>query len=237
GVLLKTGTYGFFRIAYPTFPEGADAFKWLMALLAVISIIYGALAAMAQRDLKKMVAYSSISHMGFVILGLAAAAGAVAQAQGADAHVVSQLIANGSMALNGALYVMISHGLISPLLFFLVGSVFYDRAHTRMMNEMGGYFNKVPVAATVLAFASFANLGLPGLSGFVGEFFTFVGSFSSFRTLVIIAALGLAITAAYHLWMMQRVLMGEGKKEESFPDINGRELAVSVPLMVLILLL
>lgn len=238
GILLKTGTYGFFRIAFPTFPEGADAFKWLLALLSVISIIYGALAAMAQKDLKKMVAYSSVSHMGFVTLGLAAAAGAVAQAQGVgDANVVSQLLANGSMALNGALYVMISHGLISPLLFFLVGSVFYDRAHTRMMGEMGGYFSKVPVAATILAFASFANLGLPGLSGFVGEFFTFVGSFSSFRTLVIIAALGLAITAAYHLWMMQRVLMGEGKKEESFPDINGRELAVSVPLMVLILLL
>ena len=238
GILLKTGTYGFFRIAFPTFPEGADAFKWLLALLSVISIIYGALAAMAQKDLKKMVAYSSVSHMGFVTLGLAAAAGAVAQAQGVgDANIVSQLMSNGSMALNGALYVMISHGLISPLLFFLVGSVFYDRAHTRMMGEMGGYFSKVPVAATILAFASFANLGLPGLSGFVGEFFTFVGSFSSFRTLVIIAALGLAITAAYHLWMMQRVLMGEGKKEESFPDINGRELAVSVPLMVLILLL
>jgi proton-translocating NADH-quinone oxidoreductase, chain M len=238
GILLKTGTYGFFRIAFPTFPEGADAFKWLIALLSVIGIIYGALAAMAQKDLKKMVAYSSVSHMGFVTLGLAAAAGAVAQAQGVgDVNIVSQLMSNGSMALNGALYVMISHGLISPLLFFLVGSVLYDRAHTRMMNEMGGYFTKVPVAGTILAYAAFANLGLPGLSGFVGEFFTFVGSFPAFRTLVIIAAMGLALTAGYHLWMMQRVLMGEGKKDESFPDINGRELAVSVPLMVLILLL
>src|SRR5690606_17252467 len=238
GILLKTGTYGFFRIAFPTFPEGADAFKWLIALLSVIGIIYGALAAMAQKDLKKMVAYSSVSHMGFVTLGLAAAAGAVAQAQGVgDVNIVSQLMSNGSMALNGALYVMISHGLISPLLFFLVGSVLYDRAHTRMMNEMGGYFTKVPVAGTILAYAAFANLGLPGLSGFVGEFFTFVGSFPAFRTLVVIAAMGLALTAGYHLWMMQRVLMGEGKKDESFPDINGRELAVSVPLMVLILLL
>lgn len=237
GILLKTGTYGFFRIAFPTFPAGADAFKWLMAVLAVISIIYGALAAMAQRDLKKMVAYSSVGHMGFVILGLAAAAGAVAQAQGQSGSVVADLMANGSMALNGALYVMISHGLISPLLFFLVGSVFYDRAHTRMMGELGGMFTKVPVAATILAFAAFANLGLPGLSGFVGEFFTFVGSFPAFRTIVIIAALGLAITAGYHLWMIQRVLMGEGKAEHSFPDINGRELAVSVPLMVLIVLL
>lgn len=238
GVLLKTGAYGFFRIAYPTFPLGADAFKWLLALLAVISIIYGALAAMGQRDLKKLVAYSSVSHMGFVTLGLAAAAGAVAQASATgDASTVTQLMSNGSMALNGALYVMISHGLISPLMFFLVGSVFYDRAHTRMMGEMGGLFTKIPVAATVLAFASFANLGLPGLSGFVGEFFTFVGSFPTFRTIVVIAALGLAITAGYHLWMMQRVLMGEAKTEQSMPDINRRELAVSVPLMVLIVVL
>lgn len=238
GILLKTGAYGFFRIAYPTFPLGADAFKWLLALLAVISIIYGALAAMGQRDLKKLVAYSSVSHMGFVTLGLAAAAGAVAQAAAAgDANLVPQLMSNGSMALNGAMYVMISHGLISPLLFFLVGSVFYDRAHTRMMGEMGGLFTKIPVAGTILAFASFANLGLPGLSGFVGEFFTFVGSFPAFRTIVVIAALGLAITAGYHLWMMQRVLMGEAKQEQELPDINARELTVSVPLMLLIALL
>lgn len=238
GIMLKTGTYGFFRIAFPTFPQGAEAFKYVLAVLALISIMYGALAAMAQRDLKRLVAYSSISHMGFVILGLAAAAGAVAQAQGTtDASVVSQLMANGSMALNGALYVMISHGLISPLMFFLVGSVFYDRTHTRMMGEMGGLFTKIPIAATVLAFAAFANLGLPGLSGFVGEFFTFVGSFPAFSVIVIIAALGLAVTAGYHLWMMQRVLMGEHPKDEDYPDINKLELTVSVPLMALILLL
>jgi len=238
GILLKTGAYGFFRIVFPTFPAGADAFKWLLALLAVISIIYGALAAMAQRDLKRMVAYSSVSHMGFVMLGLAAAAGTVAGARGlVDSGSVAHLVASGSLALSGALFVMVSHGLISPLLFFLVGSVFYDRTHTRMMDEMGGYYTKIPVAATILAFAAFANLGLPGLSGFVGEFFTLVGSFPAFRVDVIIAAVGLVITAAYHLWMLHRVLMGEGKPDERYPDINGRELAVGIPLVALIAVL
>lgn len=238
GVLLKTGTYGFLRIVLPTFPVGADAFKWLLALLAVISIIYGAFAAMAQRDLKKMVAYSSVSHMGFVILGIAAAAGAVAQSQHlTDMGSIQALMNNGTMALNGAMYVMISHGLIAPLLFFLVGSVFYDRAQTRMMDDMGGLFSKIPAAAALLMFAAFANLGLPGLSGFVGEFFTLVGAFPIFQVNVIIATIGLVLTAAYHLWMLQRVLMGNPKSDETYGDMTGREMAVSVPLVVLVALL
>lgn len=241
GILLKTGAYGFFRIVLPTFPLGADAFKWVLALLAVISIIYGALAAMAQKDLKKMVAYSSVSHMGFVILGLAAAAGAVAQSQHlTDPAMIEALMTNGKMALNGAMYVMISHGLISPLFFFLVGTMFYSRAKTRMMDEMGGLYSKIPVAATLLVIAAFANLGLPGLSGFVGEFFTLVGAFPMFRADVIIAALGLVITAAYHLWMLQRVLMGTSNTQDSdgaMIDVTGREMAVSVPLVALIVAL
>ena len=238
GVLLKTGGYGFFRIVLPTFPAGVDAFKWLLALLAVISIVYGALAAMAQKDLKKMVAYSSVSHMGFVTLGLAAASGAVAASQAVtDPATLGALLANGQMALNGAMFVMISHGLISPLLFFLVGSVFYERAHTRMMDDMGGFYTKIPVAATFLALAAFANLGLPGLSGFVGEFFTLVGAFPIYQTGVVVACLGLIVTAAYHLWMMQRVLMGPPRSDEPFTDITGRELAVGVPLAALIVLL
>lgn len=216
GVLLKTGTYGFFRIAYPTFPEAASQLALVIGILAAFNIIYGALAAMAQKDLKKLVAYSSISHMGFVMLGLAAGT---------------------EMSMNGAMYVMISHGVISPLLFFLVGSVFYDRVHTRMMGDMGGLFVKMPVAGTILAFAAFANLGLPGLSGFVGEFFTFVGSFEALRAVVIVAAIGLAITAGYHLWMMQRVLMGQPKGDAALADINGRELVVGVPLMILTVVL
>lgn len=216
GVLLKTGAYAFFRIAYPTFPGVAADLSLLIGVLGLIGIVYGALAAMAQQDVKKLVAYSSVSHMGFVMLGLAA---------------------GSEMAMNGAMYVMVSHGLISPLMFFLVGSVFYDRTHTRMMSEMGGLFTKMPVAATVMAFAAFANLGLPGLSGFVGEFFTLVGSFESLRVLVIIAALGLAVTAGYHLWMMRRVLMGTPHTEAAYTDITGRELVVGVPLLALILIL
>ncbi|OUM97295.1 MAG: hypothetical protein BAA04_03110 [Firmicutes bacterium ZCTH02-B6] len=216
GILLKTGTYGFFRFMLPTFPDAAQAFSPVLALLGVIGIIYGALAAMAQKDLKKMVAYSSISHMGYVILGAAAMT---------------------PMSLNGAMFVNISHGLISPLLFFVVASVIYDRTHTRMMDQMSGLFTKIPVAASVTAFAAFANLGLPGMAGFPGEFFTFVGSFPVFTTLVVLAAaLGLVTTAGYHLWMMQRVLMGQ-PSGDALPDISARELVVAAPLMVCIVLL
>ncbi|HEY8496717.1 MAG TPA: NADH-quinone oxidoreductase subunit M [Limnochordales bacterium] len=216
GILLKTGTYGFFRFMLPTFPDAAQAFSPVLAVLGVIGIIYGALAAMAQTDLKKMVAYSSISHMGYVILGAAAMT---------------------PMSLNGAMFVNISHGLISPLLFFVVASVIYDRTHTRMMDQMSGLFTTIPVAASVTAFAAFANLGLPGMAGFPGEFFTFVGSFPVFTALVVLAAaLGLVTTAGYHLWMMQRVLMGK-PRSEALPDISPRELAVAAPLMVCIVLL
>ena len=216
GILLKTGTYGFFRFMLPTFPAAAQAFSPVLAVLGIIGIIYGALAAMAQTDMKKLVAYSSISHMGYVILGVAAMT---------------------PMSLNGAMFVNVSHGLISPLLFFVVASVIYDRTHTRMMDQMSGLFTRIPVAASVTAFAAFANLGLPGMAGFPGEFFTFVGSFPVYTTLVILAAaLGLVTTAGYHLWMMQRVLMGQ-PSGESLPDISGRELVVATPLMVCIVLL
>lgn len=216
GVLLKTGAYAFFRIAAPTFPDVILSLQAVLGALAVINIIYGALAAMAQTDLKKLVAYSSISHMGFVLLGFAAGT---------------------QMGFSGAVYVMVSHGFISPLLFFLVGTVFYDRTHTRMMGELGGLFSKMPVAATIMAFAAFANLGLPGLSGFVGEFLTFAGTFEVLPAMVVIAALGLAITAGYHLWMMQRVLMGEGAAGAQYADIDRLELTVGVPLVALITLL
>src|SRR5690606_6854737 len=216
GILLKTGTYGFFRFMLPTFPDAAQAFSPVLSVLGVIGIIYGALAAMAQTDMKKLVAYSSISHMGYVVLGVAAMT---------------------PMSLNGAMFVNVSHGIISPLLFFVVASVIYDRTHTRMMNEMSGLFTKIPVAASITAFAAFANLGLPGMAGFPGEFFTFVGSFPVYTTLVILgAALGLVTTAGYHLWMMQRVHMGQPTGDR-LPDISTRELVVAAPLMVFIVLL
>ncbi|MBE3583075.1 MAG: NADH-quinone oxidoreductase subunit M [Limnochordaceae bacterium] len=220
GVLLKMGAYGFYRIALPTLPQAAHQWMLPLATLGVISILYGALAAMAQKDLKKMVAYSSISHMGFVTLGLAALTPA---------------------SISGAVFVMISHGLISPLMFFLVGTVFYERLHTRMLDELGGLFDLMPLAGVIFAFGIFANLGLPGLSGFIGEFFTLLGSFSTFQTLVIVSSLGLVLTAAYHLWMMQRVLMGRaedlGGGHGPLADISRRELVVAVPLMILVLVL
>lgn len=216
GILLKMGTYGFFRFMLPTFPDAAKAFAPVLSILAIVGIVYGALAAMAQKDIKRLVAYSSVSHMGFVVLGIAAMT---------------------PVALNGAMFVNISHGLISPLMFFIAGSVIYDRTNTRMMEEMSGLFTSVPLVAALMAFTAFANLGLPGLAGFPGEFFTFVGAFPVFTTLVIIGALGLVVTAGYHLWMMQRVLMGEPTALALQQDVQGRELVVAAPLMILIVLL
>lgn len=216
GILLKMGTYGFFRFMLPTFPDAAQAFSPVLAVLGIIGIIYGALAAMAQKDIKRLVAYSSVSHMGFVVLGIAAMT---------------------PMALNGAMFINVSHGLISPLFFFLAGSVIYERTQTRMMDEMGGLFTSAPLIGALTAFTAFANLGLPGLAGFPGEFFTFAGAFPVFTFGVVIAALGLVLTAGYHLRMMQRVVMGEPLALAERKDLVGRELLVAVPLMVLILVL
>lgn len=235
GVLLKMGTYGFYRISYPTLPDAAKAFAIVMGVLGVINIIYGALVAMAQRDFKKMVAYSSISHMGFVLLGLAAMT---------------------PMSMAGGLFVMVSHGLISPMMFFFAGTVIYERTHTRMLDQMNALFTKMPVAATLLAFAAFANLGLPGLSGFAGEFFTLTGAFTPMTNLVAIAVLGMVLTAAYHLMMMRQILMGDASAHAAghgaahahgehghgavealrLPDLNLREAIVSAPLVASIAL-
>ena len=220
GVLLKMGTYGFIRVSLPILPEGSKFFASMIAVLAVISIIYGALAAMAQKDLKKLVAYSSVSHMGYVMLGVAA---------------------NTPAALNGAVIQMVSHGLITGMLFLLVGLI-YDRTHTRMISDLGGLATKIPIISGILAFTSFASLGLPGLSGFWGEFFVLLGTFSRattfYKVMVYIAAIGVVITAGYLLWMLQRVILQIYKlKDESLPSINGRELLTLVPIIILITLI
>jgi len=157
GVLLKMGSYGFLRISLPILPDAAAEWSTFIAVLAAISIVYGAAVAFAQTDMKKLVAYSSVSHMGFVMLGIAS------------------MTPEG---LNGAVAVMFSHGVVTGMLFFLVGMV-YDRTHTRMIAEVSGLSSKVPVAGGLMAFASFASLGLPGLSGFVGEFLSLVGAWGS----------------------------------------------------------
>ncbi len=210
GVLLKIGGYGILRIAEPLLPQVGHLLAPLLATLAVVNIIYGALAAMSQHDFKKLVAYSSVSHMGYVLLGIAAAT---------------------PLAVDGAIFQMVSHGLISAMLFLMVG-VFYDRTHTREFARLGGMYGSLPLAGTVLAFASLANLGLPTLSGFVAEFFVLAGSFSVFPVLVFWAAVGVVLTAGFNLVLMQRVLKGQPRPEWAhLPPVSTRELVTLVPLM------
>lgn len=216
GILLKMGSYGFLRISLPILPDAAREWSGFIAALAVISIVYGAAVAFAQTDMKKLVAYSSVSHMGFVMLGIAS------------------LTPEG---LNGAVAVMFSHGVVTGMLFFLVGMV-YERTHTRMIAEVSGLCSRVPVAGGLLAFASFASLGLPGLSGFVGEFLSLLGAWSSDIApgWVVLAAVGVLLAAAYMLWLVQRVVLGTPTPAvEKIGDLSVREVAVLVPLVVLTL--
>lgn len=213
GVLLKMGSYGFLRISYPILPFAAHFFATPIAVLALISIVYGAFVAMAQNDLKKMVAYSSVSHMGFVMLGLAAM---------------------NEKGFAGASMQMFTHGIITGALFLLVG-VIYDRCHTRDIDAFGGLMVKVPIYTGLLTVTAFASLGLPGLAGFVSEFLVFMGGFESYRIFTAIATLGIVITAAYFLNVMQKMLLGtfNTKWEHELTEINNREILSVVPLVVL----
>jgi NADH-quinone oxidoreductase subunit M len=217
GVLLKMGSYGFLRISLPILPDAAAEWSTFIAALAAISIVYGAAVAFAQTDMKKLVAYSSVSHMGFVMLGIAS------------------MTPEG---LNGAVAVMFSHGVVTGMLFFLVGMV-YDRTHTRMIAEVSGLSSQVPVAGGLLAFASFASLGLPGLSGFVGEFLSLVGAWASDIPVgwVVLSAIGVLLAAAYMLWLVQRVVLGSPSAAVSgIADLSAREVAVLLPLVALTLI-
>ena len=214
GVLLKMGAYGFFRFSYPLLPEAARWFQPFMAILAVTGIIYGGFVALAQTDFKKMVAYSSVSHMGFVLLGLAA------------------LTANG---LNGALLQMFNHGTITGGLFLLVG-VLYDRAHTRDMDAFGGLGAKMPVYAGLLTFFSLASLGLPGMSGFISEFLVLLGTYPYSKRFTALSCIGIILAATYLLRMIRRVLLGPlNEKWGGLAEINLREIITLVPLMIFIL--
>ncbi len=216
GVLLKMGTYGLLRISFPMLPYGTQYFIWPMAIIGVIGIIYGALVCMAQKDLKKLVAYSSVSHMGYTLLGMAAIGGVA--------------------GIQGCLFQMFSHGLITGALFLLVG-VLYDRAHTREIDVFGGLWLRLPVYSGVMVLFVMGSLGLPGLSGFVAEFMVFIGSFPTFTWLTGLAVFGVVLTAAYFLRMVQKMFLGEfnTRWEGKLPDMKFREIFTVVPLGILMI--
>ena len=225
GVLLKMGTYGFMRILMPMMPKQFAQFWWIIALLSLVAIIYGAFVAMAQTDLKKLIAYSSVNHMGYVTLGCAVAA----------ATSLGMSESSRMLALNGAQMQAFSHGLITGALFFLVGIV-YERAHTRNLADFGGLGARVPVYAGMLAFCSFGSLGLPGMTGFIAELSVLTGTYNASPLVAGLALIGIVVTAAYMLWMLQRVILGPlNPKWEKMPDANGREILSLAPLMALML--
>lgn len=236
GILLKLGGYGFIRFLIPMFPGTFQALAWVIGALAVISIVYGALVAMAQTDFKRLVAYSSVNHMGFVILGFAAAA-ALTNEQLTNPE-LGNYVNSGATAINGAVLAMVSHGVITGALFFLVGML-YERTHTRDLSQFGGFMARVPVYGALLLLTSFASLGLPGLAGFVGEFLVLRGSYSTLTLLTFIAVIGVVLTAAYFLWkVIQKVLLGTAdEKWAKLPDLQGFEILTLVPLAVLMIVI
>lgn len=216
GVLLKMGTYGLMRISLPIFPGAMQHFALAIGILGVVNILYGAFCAMAQDDLKKLVAYSSVSHMGFVMLGLAALT---------------------HQGMTGAALQMFNHGTITAMMFLLVG-VIYDRAHHRQITGFGGIGVVMPIYTGVAMFAFFASMGLPGLSGFISELMVFLGAFQTWKLLTVLAALGIILTAGYLLWMIKRVFLGAlNEKYRDLPEINGRELFTLVPIGLIVLYL
>ncbi len=216
GVLLKMGTYGIVRFCLPLFPEAAALHTPWIVTLAVIGIIYGALVAMVQPDLKKLVAYSSVSHLGFVVLGL---------------------FSQNHDAIQGSVLQMVNHGLSTGALFLLVGML-YERRHSRMIVDFGGLAKGMPIFATFFLIVTLSSIGLPGLNGFVGEFMILLGSFfqgAFSKWYVVFATTGVILAAVYMLWMYQRVMLGKpDKTNETLPDLNSREIAVLVPILVFI---
>src|SRR5579884_299878 len=231
GILLKLGGYGIIRIAYPVCPWAAEHLAIFISLLGIINIVYGAFAAMAQTDFKKLVAYSSISHMGYVILGVA-----VWAAPGMSQY--------WSWGMNGAMYQMIAHGITSAGMFFLVG-VIYDRAHHRNLDNFRGLYEPMPLYGGISAIIFFAAMGLPGMCGFVGEFMVVLSAWSFSPPgwpnlgiyLAVLAALTVVLTAAYILWTLQRVFMGVNPVYKNYQDMDLREVVCAVPLVVLSVLL
>ena len=216
GILLKLGGYGFIRFSLPMFPEASHFFAPLVFTLSVVAIIYTSLVALVQEDIKKLIAYSSVAHMGFVTMGI---------------------FAMNEAGLQGAMFLMISHGFVSGALFLCVG-VIYDRMHTRQISAYGGLVHRMPLYATVLMVFTMANVGLPGTSGFVGEFLTMLAAFERNTWIAFFAATGVILSAGYALWLYLRVVFGPLEKEnlKAIADLSPREIAIMLPLVVLTIL-
>ncbi len=214
GVLLKMGSYGFLRFSLPLLPDAARRYAPVLAVLALVAIVYGALVSLMQKDMKKLIAYSSVSHMGFVILGLAALT---------------------PLAAKGAVLQMVNHGLSTGALFLIVGVV-YERRHTRLIADFGGLSSRMPVYAAVFLIMTLASIGLPGLNGFIGEFMILMGTFPVSWLWTAIAATGIVLGAGYMLWLFQRVMFGKivHPANESLKDLTARELLTFLPLLVLV---
>jgi NADH-quinone oxidoreductase subunit M len=213
-VLLKMGTYGFLRFNLPLFPEATLKFVPLISILALIGIIYGAMVCIVQKDLKRLIAFSSVSHLGFVMLGI---------------------FSLNIQGLEGGILQMLNHGFSTGALFLIVGMI-YERRHTRMIEDFGGLSRVMPVFATLFMIVTLSSIGLPGLNGFVGEFLILLGTFKSNMVYAVIAALGVILAAVYMLWMFQRVMFGEVTKEENrkLKDLSLREIIVLLPLIFFI---
>ncbi len=223
GVLLKIGGYGLIRLAWPLAPAGAYDWSYFVAALGVFSIVYGALVAMAQTDFKKLVAYSSVSHMGYVTLGMA----------------VINLTASPeyyAYGVNGAMFMMLAHGITSAGMFFLVG-VIYERAHTRDLNKLGGLNNVMPVYGAISYVIFFGAMGLPGLCGFFPEFSVVMAAFNFHKVLAVLAAATVVLTAGYVLWTLQRVFLGRNQAWNDLSDMSLREIVIAAPLVVLTVLM
>jgi NADH-quinone oxidoreductase subunit M len=225
GVLLKIGGYGLVRLAWPLAPAGALDWSYFVAALGVFSILYGALVAMAQTDFKKLVAYSSVSHMGYVTLGMAV----MKMASESDPRYYAY-------GVNGAMFMMIAHGITSTGMFFLVG-VIYERAHTRDLRKLGGLLNVMPLYGAVSFIIFFGSMGLPGLCGFIAEVFVVIAAFNYSWPLAILAAAAVILTAGYILWTLQRVFLGKSEEHKGLPDLTVREMVVSAPLVLFTVLL
>ncbi len=227
GVLLKMGTYGYVRILLSMMPQTYERFALPLAIVATVSIVYGALVSLAQTNLKRLVAYSSVNHMGYVILGISAAAAA-----GVDGDARA-----ASLALSGATLEMVAHGLITGALFLLAGSV-WSRAETYELDELGGLAGRAPAMTGAVVLAAFASLGLPGLAGFVAEFQIFAGTFAIYPAVAAVALVGLVITAALFLRMIQRAFLGAlPERWASWPELSRTETLALAPVLALIVLI